>query len=225
MWDILGNTRSRLSAIVREELDNNSYTPDRPLLDQSVKVLVFEYGDLRKGFQHHRMMGDDTVNFVTYAVTHDRYFLWCARQGPASFPIASKIGGINAGRTRIRGELYRVYPDALVNIDKYRENGVKFTRKLVKIHIPSGEIMTVHAYVAIESYWKEMIQWDNQYYRGNGGSAYVPLNADQEDLQRPFFGRYTEFTDNHLKERNPQCYLHCTRDMIANARKEQLKGS
>lgn len=207
MFDIFRSKKTHLRAISREALAENSYTPDLPVLEQSSHVLLFEYGDLRQGFTHHKMIGDD---LKSYCVTHDYFYLWCVRKGEGSFPLASKIGGINAGRTRIRGELYRVPADHVSNIDRHRENGVKFRRKQIRVLLPSGESMLVWAYIAIDAYWKQEIQWDNQFYRGNGGSTYAPMNHDLEDLKRPFLGHYTEFTEEHLRERNAKCYIGFT---------------
>lgn len=217
MYDFLGIKKRRTAAIVREELDRNDYTPDRPLLDQSAKVLVFEYGDLQKGFTHHRMIGKD---FVGYAVTQNAYYLWQTRDGTA---IACQIGGVNAGRVRIKGELYRIDPDALTNIDRHRENGIKFFRKKTKVVLPQvgtnglPEILEAHVYIAIDAHWKELIGWDNTFYRGNGGSHYLPIPAEGEDINRPYLGRFAEFTPNSFEKKKP-CH-----DPFANYRNGPVK--
>lgn len=208
--DLFGNKRARLTAIARASMAESLATPDRALLDMRSHVLVFEYGDLKHGFKHHKLMGDE---YLTPAVTNERFFVWNCCLGPASYPIASKISGVNAERTRIRGELYMVDTDALYNLDRHRELGVKFKRKFVKVILPimdiheHGKPIVVDAmfYYAMEDHWRNLIEFDGQMFRGNGGSQFKPLSANGEDLKRPYLGRYTEFTPQNLHERKVVC--------------------
>lgn len=192
------HTQNTLRKIVQTSQETHSWTPDQIILDQSEKVLVFEYGDLRNGFPHHRMLGG---TFSSYGITHDYFYLWHDKE--KGYPLASKIGGINAGRTRVRGELYLVPSNHVMNIDRHRENGVRFHRKTVWIILPDGNRIQAYSYVAVDAYWKETIQWDNTFHKGNGGSTYVPMNADTENKHDPTMGRWTEFTPETINKKKP----------------------
>lgn len=143
-----------------EHIDHeNGYTKDYLWLESKEWHLFFVCDDLmRRHSRHEKFMKEDTEYKAGAFTESDEFSMWKKKVGTESFPIPligyrwsaptmveqkdetrTKISimELNATRTgRIKGELYLVRPSVLVNLDKYRENGVQFTRKRTKILVP-----------------------------------------------------------------------------------------
>lgn len=137
-------------------LNKTKYTPDIASLQMKKEVFVFVYNELMSDHSpHHKFFGDSPFQGKGY--TLDSYSMWKKNLGNESFPIALKGLTQGPGQTRIssrklrdinpaytsdvklghiKGEVYKVTPDQVIQLDERSENTVQFNRVQTQIVIP-----------------------------------------------------------------------------------------
>lgn len=198
----------RLRASMQTNSAFNTIASDPPLFfPKKDETLLFEYGDGM--FQFPRAKWLEAGTFLRPAFTAERFSLWNTVRGRNSFPIALK--GRCLPESPVYGQLYKV-PQELLNqdLDYHRENGVVFNRKPVELLIPYDRQYQVFKnespakcrsfsevdykplvawmYVGCKSYWKEPLEWDQNFFRNSGGSDLHLANKFKDwTLNRKFF--------------------------------------
>ena len=122
-----------------------SHTPDVVQLEQNLGWHLFVYDNLMKGYTEHALLSDAEERATAF--TAQRFALWQAQRGKASYPIALRSNAPYAeaswtdNRTvtptaRIKGQLYFVPPSVIIKLDGERHNGVLFHRERVDVSVP-----------------------------------------------------------------------------------------
>lgn len=162
--------------------DRIEYTPDVYIIEQYVRQFLFVPDDLMVGGANHKLVEDAVIGPVLNGCyTSDRFSFWMKNLGELSYPIALPEGFTPDGRTTvpvvaapIKGQVLPIKPSRLIVLDKYRQNGVQFTRRRVNIrfayrqvrHKPDRPIPSVHdcfttfpawMYIGEPEYWNPMI--------------------------------------------------------------------
>lgn len=134
-----------------------SRTPDMEELRKQVRIPLFVYGTLKKGFANNRIL--DGADFLGNGHTvGTKYHM----KDTGGFPVVfDEWGGVQ--KASIRGELYGVTVDHIIATDILENNGVMYQRKIFgfnfeeqeKNHNKEYPFMYAKAwmYVAVPSYW------------------------------------------------------------------------
>lgn len=91
-----------------------------------IKIPVFVYGSLKRGFHNHHYLKDAT--FICGGIVQNRGWMYDL----GGFP-AAKIARRVMGGHYIVGELYDVSADTLASLDRLEGNGHFYTRSMEKI--------------------------------------------------------------------------------------------
>jgi gamma-glutamylcyclotransferase (GGCT)/AIG2-like uncharacterized protein YtfP len=201
--DIGSTIRGLVPHIVPSEMEFTQHTPDilsiRDLTERtSGKVLMFEYGDVMAGQKHHKMMPKGPC---APAFTATKFSLWVKLEGHDSTPVALsfKSDVVQMARKRIKGELYLVEAETIIDLDNYRKNGVQFFRRQIPIIVPKsdGDVCKTYAYmyVGTKDRYKEHLEFDHMLYRTRGErrryGSWRPTKSKMSDC--PLFPHFTEF--------------------------------
>jgi len=184
-----------VNAIEPPKFDPRKYgrkhTPDVLALQQFKRHLVFLPCNLQQGKAYHSLL-TDSPEYQGVAYTRGKYMMYVKQLGNESFPIP--LPGVAERKVirtrlndhfdppsaRIRGELYWVSPDCLMeNLDNHKLNGVEFARKRIEVVLPykdpitqvnrdtgqleanfSGEKTWIYSawfYEGVEDYWDKQI--------------------------------------------------------------------
>lgn len=180
------------------DMISGEHTPDLPLLEQFEYIRLFVYDRMMKNHSWHKLLGPESER-VAHAFTKHPYKMYDKDLGKESFPVIIRPGngdhlhekyGELRGPALIRGELHKVRPLTFLTLDKEMENGYVFTRKRIRLLVPTKVIQfqrervadlkgsTVNAvrsvfteeplmrearafaYVGNPEYWKDMIADD-----------------------------------------------------------------
>lgn len=117
-------------------------TPDYWAMELSEFQLVFVADEMMKGHRAHDLVENDSCSMYGVCYTQQPFAMLKKLIGKATYPVILKPqvgqGGL-IGRTEaapIKGELYFVTPKQLVELDKFKNNGVEFIRERVFLDIP-----------------------------------------------------------------------------------------
>jgi hypothetical protein len=190
------------------------HTPDIAILQQYELQLLFCPDDLKAGHRNEKLLGDEKM-LMSKAFTEERYTFWRKNLALESYPIPldrdtsdelapSWADQKGAPRARIGGELYALRPNLFIDLDKFKENGVQFTRQRVKLIVPYKNVM-VHDWredvkdknrISLSSTEKKMYsdmrfftsQWKFKTVRA---WMYMGSNTYWEDQLETFSGRFS----------------------------------
>jgi gamma-glutamylcyclotransferase (GGCT)/AIG2-like uncharacterized protein YtfP len=190
------------------------HTPDLWKLEQSEYQLVFEYGDLQNRMPKHQMVQP----YSAYtAFTNEKFAVFNSHCEDESYPVAFKSTFMDVQkrpmrRSKVRGELFAVKAKNLMLIDSYRQNGVQFERKRVRVVTPmidtEGKNMTADAWMYLGKLdnWKDKIEWDRDFTKGRGNLFHsLPVQIDNN----PTFNNHIHFTPKDLKNGvQNKCYVY-----------------
>lgn len=201
--------------------DVPEFTPDAWSLFQKPAHLMFIYDEMKQGHWRHWLIKNnlderlDRSSFHCQGFTADGYHLWKMKKGNHSqaIPLPSmkngsnfgKQDGWNPGHLRIRGELYHVRTDVILELDKCKMNELQFIRKQVNVIVPyhiessSGwksltKVMAHRAfmYVGIPEYWNDLL---------DGGALFSPVQSYDPIPSGPIKNEYYDFTPKEYKGR------------------------
>ena len=193
------------------------YTPDILELEKKGYHWVFEYGDLQARMPKHNMIN---AAYSCTAYTVNKYAVLKQSAVEEPFPIAFEhdVPGRKVPHSKIRGELYAVPLSNHLLIDSYRQNGVYFYRRRIKVLVPEqtqtkgGDIRNVTRdawmYLGNKDYWTNMLVWDSQFYRGRaeGRDLFTPLKTFKHPSSP--FNNHARFLADDLKPvKRPKCYI------------------
>ncbi len=142
----------------------NTHTPDYYLLEQREFHLFLICDEMMNGHWKHDLLEPGSL-YCSQAFTMDPYILLRQSNGKQATvltlePQVGKPGLLwQRPMAPVRGELYALRPYQILELDKYKENGVLFHRKRVPIDIPYREKYETEA----GGIWHSDLQHDNSY--------------------------------------------------------------
>ncbi len=182
-WKYWVNNRSR-------------YTPDIASLQDGVCWWLFVADDcrtFRKNYERVYKPGC-SIEYQT-AFTMQGFNFFYHRPTGRPIPIHADDDDGLFPRAKIKGELHLVTPQVLIDLDIYRQNGVLFRRKRVKILIPyyvrhrrweqRMYILKAWMYVGKQSVYKPQL---------DDGYEYLQCPIFFPNVERPWLPRYYEYT-------------------------------
>lgn len=158
--------------------EKTKYTPDIWHLDRYTTIPLFVYGEEQS---RHEKNSDMLGWYVpkTVAFTTENFTMWKHVLGKESYPIVMNNNlpfenynwfNIRHGKlpmAKIRGEIYHVDQESIIELDNYRQNGLKFERVLTQVIVPHRDPrytgflhlkdMKAYMYIGKESYWEDQI--------------------------------------------------------------------
>jgi len=192
-----------------------AWTHDTHIIEQYATQLLFVPDNMKKGFTNHvvleeYLIGDEPHNDKVY--THNKFLAYRQDLGPTRsnaiimpgdyVPSGFVTKGTAPNPAKIQGELYSVNSFKMYLLDKYKQNGVQFSRQRVRVTYPfryvskkTGSCVpptisphgfkTIAAwmYVGIPSYWDNRI----------GGVFAQPLTLHEHDPPRAWIGEFYRF--------------------------------
>lgn len=168
IWSSLDNLKSEISEIV----ERGHYTPDFPKLNELSHQYIFVYGTLKHGYRNHKLLHDQDLVGCGYT-DQDRFFL--AKEKQAKFPIAL-FDNREHVRARLYGEIYKVQPEVILDLDNLESNGILFKRFPLLINyfqkIGGPYTLRCWVYIGIKDYWASRID------RLSACRRATPNNAD-----------------------------------------------
>lgn len=194
---LLGRTPAELLSLVTRARQITDHTPDIVWLEKRRNHAVFIYDEMMSGFPKHNLLEKGKV--LGRAFTHKENFTMMKKKlGQASFPIP--VRNPDGKGHRILGELYLVPSREIILLDKYKKNGVLFSRQRVTVDFPqrcfvdgklSDEITTK---VSAWMYIGKRSFWEGQF---DGGYNYSPVQTfEPHEQSKP---PYYLFTRDDLK--------------------------
>lgn len=146
--------RPSLKKIIAEAEREVDFTPDVWDIEQKEFHHLFEYGEAKRDERRYDIISEFSV-YQGVAFTQESHFgMWVHDIGPASYPIMLetrrkkvtapvRMLALGNGSARIRGEWHLIQPEGLIELDKYRLNGIQFLRKPVSIDFPHRKIIDI----------------------------------------------------------------------------------
>jgi gamma-glutamylcyclotransferase (GGCT)/AIG2-like uncharacterized protein YtfP len=89
-----------------------------------------------KNHPNHDRLVREHGKMEATAFTPPEFSLWKKKLGPASFPVALAQQYAGSPLKSVKGELYSISSEALIELDKHRENMQQYNRVRVPIRIP-----------------------------------------------------------------------------------------
>lgn len=129
VWDWLHE--SRLDA---------SFTPDIAKLERYKYQLIFVYDETMFGHPQAQLL-KDKASLLSKAITKNQYTMWKRKLGKETYPVAMDKKFHNLLSAPIKGELYRMRPKHFIELDSYKDNGVRYYRKRIDIVVPWKEVV------------------------------------------------------------------------------------
>lgn len=126
---------------VQNMIDNERtgvYSPDVLLLEQKANHLVFLYCDRQTN--HPRSV--DEADHVWWGQTEREFLLWKHELGKLSYPIVTNWMPEfkRLPHLPVRGEVVRMRTHRLLELDRERDNPVKFKRVRVNVDVPHHQM-------------------------------------------------------------------------------------
>lgn len=182
---------------IQEQHDKVKHTADAPYLERKEKHLLFVPDELMQRHREHHRLEEPT--FLGTGFTNDTFSFFKYRNSGSPVPIALDRQFQSNPYSIIKGELYFVSPDNLIDIDYYKENEVQFIREKRIINIPFRPsrhpwvegISQVSAwmYLAIPAVWEDQL---------DGGYEFNPVRLFES--RRQIFRHYYHYTRMELDE-------------------------
>lgn len=119
--------------------DETRYTPDVATLELHEWQLYFACDETQIGHQKNDVVGEAIYKCPGF--TQQSFNYWDPK-APFLPPVAMEASGYRNPMpyypeiARIKGQILLVRPQGLINLDNYKENGVQYTRKKIRIVIP-----------------------------------------------------------------------------------------
>jgi gamma-glutamylcyclotransferase (GGCT)/AIG2-like uncharacterized protein YtfP len=194
---------------LREATSEVITTPDRYRLERSKYNLLLEYGELQDGLPSHDLI---TRHPLCHAFTVETFSLWKKNDIIIPTAIALKLNfedpriAMIAHKIKIRGELYKCTTADLIELDKYRHEGVQFERRRINIVLPildkdfEPKRANAWVYVGKREFWEKPLKQDLEFskvHRGGFTGEFSPVSS-YDDQRRPWIGRYYHFTPNEF---------------------------
>lgn len=221
-----GNKKAMPSNEWLKDPQTPPFTPDLHFFERRPYTLFFEYSDLQDRMPKHQMV---SPYFTTPAYTAERYGCLNHSEDPKAIAFDDHFKERPIRRQKIRGELYAIKLPAPILIDSYRQNGVQFERRRVKVLYPIVREPESHRertreetvicsafawmYFGKPDYWSDQINWDASFYKGRRGSMF-PESKVYTDLRAEFNNHYF-FTLNDIinHTRDDRCFTHLHRNL------------
>lgn len=176
-----------MKELLSEVWENASYTQDLPVLMQRTSHYVFIYGTLKRGFRNHRVIEQE--EYVGPASTGNNYSMVVTSGTQAPFPIVFPDGrGDKMGA--IYGEVYKVRPRTIRELDYLESNGTMYKRAITPVYVAfkDGTVKKVYAfmYKGKRDFWKtrerslkfvEPFVSHKSFDKEGGGRYYMFTNA------------------------------------------------
>jgi hypothetical protein len=196
-----------ITALIHEEKQRLQFTPDYDIVGARKGNLVFIHDDMMMLQPNHGLVVQQSLSGFypfSYGYTSKRLSFVKKDLALKSFPIALEIRDTDnmpmhvANQYRIRGEIYALRPEGIIELDTHRQNGVQFQRIRTNINVGSQkqrrnhwvnasgqdqysyfldkeEMCTVECwmYVGREAYWKD--QLESEFF------AFKAIDIIQED--------------------------------------------
>jgi len=203
MWNIF-HKKPAVKDFVKSCNGKYPYTTDEYKLDQKPYHWVLEYGELMNGMPMHDVIGGTPVS---PGFTDQKFIMWINKESEIPAAIRMKIN-FPAMRAKVAGELYPMTKREIIDLDIYRQNGVLFNRKFIKVLLPDGS--PTHAWVYIGGKkLEEQIKWDIDFYRGRNGSHFCVGKT----LDNPKLGTYYYLNATTDLTRDDTCFLHLHKNL------------
>lgn len=156
-----------LAMRINDAVRANRLTPDIHNLERRRAQLLFIHCELQKRHTRHGLVEEYTVPlykvFTQESFTHMKY----SEETDEIFSVAVRTKYHTIPHLPILGELCAILPHRLLELDKYKLNGVLFTRERVKITIPHRrkdliafplfQESTAWMYVGRPEYWNKQL--------------------------------------------------------------------
>jgi len=136
--------RRKIQEIVKWDKERLRFTPDYLKLSQQLGVLLFIHDDMMQLQPNHDLVKIGSLSGFypfMYGYTSQRLSFVKKELGLHSFPVAIDIRDTDelqlfmAEKHRIRGEIYAIRPQQMIELDTHRQNGVQFQRITANINI------------------------------------------------------------------------------------------
>lgn len=180
-----------ITALIHEDKQRLQFTPDYEVIGSRKGNLVFIHDDMMMLQPNHDKVRHGLSGFYpfAYGYTSQRFNFIKKELGLQSFPVALQLKDDGnypmhvADSYRIRGEIYALRPQSIIELDTHRQNGVQFERVRTNINVPSRalrhsswtdangkdqhrydldreEMITVPCwmYIGREAYWKDQLE-------------------------------------------------------------------
>jgi hypothetical protein len=188
------------------KLITSEYTTDVPELDRCSHHHLFVFDDLQRGKRNHsHLIGD----WVATAFTEAQFHLWKRvsdteetlyialpkedQNDTTEWSEAFKLRNRFNHWAKIKGELWKVTPQTITELDKYMQNNVLFKRRRVALEVPLKSIdngavertissQEAFMYMGVPTYWEPRL---------DGGYHFQPMTI----FNHPSFSRrYYSYT-------------------------------
>lgn len=119
--------------------EETRYTPDIAVIEQFEWQWYFACDETQVGHLKHSLLGE--CEYGCPGFTQQSFNYW-SPETPFVSPIPLEASGWKnpvpgwPEIAKIKGQLLKVRPQGLINLDEYRENGVQYLRKKVRIIVP-----------------------------------------------------------------------------------------
>lgn len=135
-----------MKELMSETWENASYTPDLPELMQKDSHYVFVYGTLKKGFRNHRIL--EIEEYVGPGSTLNNYSMLVTKNTKAPFPIVFPDGRADR-RGAIYGEIFKVRPRVIRELDYLESNGTMYKRSITPVYVAfkNGSVKKIYAFM------------------------------------------------------------------------------
>lgn len=121
-----------LKELFESGYESSAYTPDFTQLCRMDSHYVFTYGTLKEGFRNHRVIKDS--EFVGPASTFNNFEMVVTTGTQAPFPIVFPSTR-EKKRGAIYGEVYKVTPNTMRELDYLESNGTMYKRMPTPVHV------------------------------------------------------------------------------------------
>jgi gamma-glutamylcyclotransferase (GGCT)/AIG2-like uncharacterized protein YtfP len=138
------------------------YTPDLAELTKYECVPLFTYGTLMTGNKRHELLkseGEFLGESMTVRMDYEMV-------ETSDFPVALMETGNKSAYGRIKGELWLVPIETLIDLDHVEKNGKLFIRQH-KLVYHKGNVEPTFMYIGNNKYWMSVIQGLDQVYPEN----------------------------------------------------------
>ena len=116
-------------------LADTANTPDLAKLEQKLEHLLFVPCALKRGEAEHEKLR--VLEYKGFAYTHSKFLFYKFKDDLSPFAIRNSDAiYFNAEYAPLSGEVFEVPTEGILELDKLRENGLKFNRRWVKLLVP-----------------------------------------------------------------------------------------
>jgi gamma-glutamylcyclotransferase (GGCT)/AIG2-like uncharacterized protein YtfP len=123
-------------------------------------VPLFIYDNMKKGFQQDEYLKGAKFLGKGYTITNKYYMNITLGNGNAVTFTEDNPESLKKGK--IRGEVYAVRPDAIIDIDMFHQNGIMYDRELRNIVLSQQEIKSTHkTFNPTRRCWMYLGKWEH----------------------------------------------------------------